>query len=117
MGSGGYSGAIYSSLGGGAVNKCGDTIITQIIVNQNKSTIWLNSSIQDMVYINLNRSSSLPILEVLNQVDGMLIGLLPPNCGWVINCIENGWKYQGIIIKKEGSQYDPKITVNLNGVI
>jgi len=74
------------------------------------------TSVHDEVYINLNKNTSLPILEVLKIVDNKLVGVLPPSYGWVINCIENGWKYQGTITNKEGSQYDPRITVKFNGM-
>jgi len=40
MGSGGYSGGSYGVSGGGPAHKCGDTITTQLIVNQNQSNIW-----------------------------------------------------------------------------
>ncbi|MNW65516.1 hypothetical protein D3C74_439040 [compost metagenome] len=48
--------------------------------------------------------------------DNTLVGIVPPSYGWVINCIYNGWQYHGTIIKKEGTEYNPKITVQLNGV-
>jgi hypothetical protein len=116
MGSGGYSGGNYGGSGGGSGNKCGDTIITQLIVNQNQSNVWSNTSVQDDVYIHLNKNSSLPIIEVLKLVDNSLVGVVPPGYGWAISCIENDWQYQGTIIKKEGSQYDPRITVKLDGM-
>ncbi|RFU69997.1 hypothetical protein [Bacillus sp. V59.32b] len=116
MGGSGYSGANNGGSGGGLVNNCGDTLILQLIVNQNQSSIWLNTSLHDAVYINLNKNSVLPIIEVLKQVDNTLVGVAPPSYGWVIDCIENGWQYQGIIIKKEGSQYNPRITVKLEGL-
>ncbi|BFH60491.1 hypothetical protein [Paenibacillus azoreducens] len=116
MGSSGYSGGSYGGAGGGAVNKCGDTLIIQIIVNQNQGSIWYNTAVSDDVYINLNKTSILPKIEVLKIDDNTLVGVAPPSYGWVINCIENGWKYQGVILKKEGTEYDPRVTVQLSGV-
>lgn len=116
MGSSGYSSGSYGGAGGGASNKCGDTLIIQLIINQHQSSIWSNTAVNDDVYLNLNKGGTLPILEVLRVNDNTPIGVAPPSFGWVINCIDNGWQYQGTIIKKEGSEYDPRITVQLNGV-
>lgn len=116
MGSSGYSGGSYGGSGGGSGNKCGDTLIIQLIVNQNQRSIWSNTVESDDVYISINKGSTLPIIEVLKVKDDTLVGVAPPSHGWVINCIENGWQYQGTIIKKVGTEYDPRITVQLNGV-
>jgi len=116
MGSSGYSSGGYGGTGGGVGNSCGGTLIIQLIINQNQKGIWSITAVNDDVYINLNKSTTLPILEVLRTQDNTLIGVAPPSFGWVINCIDSGWQYQGTIIKKEGSEYDPRITVQLNGV-
>ncbi|MGE7273608.1 hypothetical protein ACQKK5_19355 [Brevibacillus panacihumi] len=115
MGSGGYSGGSYGGSGG-SFNKCGDTLIIPLIVNQNQNSIWSNTALNDDVYINLNKETTLPIIQVLKMTDNSLVGVAPPSYGWVINCIESGWQYSGRIIIKEGTVYDPRITVQLNGV-
>lgn len=116
MGSSGYSSGSYGGTGGGTGNSCGGTLIIQLIINQNQNSIWSITAVNDDVYINLNKKTTLPVLEVLRTQDNTLIGIVPPSFGWVINCIDSGWQYQGTIIKKEGSEYDPRITVQLNGV-
>lgn len=116
MGSGGYSGGNYGAIGGESENKCGSTLIIQLIINSNQSSIWSKVSVDDDVYLNLNKNSRLPIIEILKLRDNMLVGVVPPSYGWVLNCIQNGWKYQGNIIKKEGSKHDPRISVKLDGV-
>jgi hypothetical protein len=116
MGSSGYSGGNYGGTGGSSGNSCGGTLIIQLIINQNQNSIWSNATVNDDVYINLNKKTALPVLEVLKIKDNTVIGIAPPSFGWVINCISSGWQYQGTIIKKEGSDYDPRITVQLSGV-
>jgi hypothetical protein len=116
MGSGGYSGGSYGGSGAGSNNKCGDTLIIQLIINHDRSSVWNNIAVNDDVYINLNKTSSLPIIEVLKITEYSLVGIAPPSYGWVIRCIESGWQYSGVVITKEGTEHDPRITVQLNGV-
>ncbi|XID91614.1 hypothetical protein ACF3MZ_24385 [Paenibacillaceae bacterium WGS1546] len=116
MGSGGYSGVSYGGTGGGAGNKCGDTLIIELIINQNQTGIWSNTALNDDVYLNVNKQSTLPIIEILLSKNNMLIGVAPPSYGWIIGCVDNGWNYFGKIVKKEGTEHNPRITVQLNGV-
>jgi hypothetical protein len=117
MGGSGYTIGNGGSAGGTPTNKCGEKVIILLIVNQNQSEVWEEIRVGDEVSITVNNSGTLPIMEVNKSIDNFRVGIVPPNYGWLLNCIEGGWNYHGAVITKEGSQHDPKITVALNGVM
>jgi len=116
MGSSGYSWTDYGGTGVGTGNKCGDTLIIELIINQNQTSIWSDTALNDDVYLNVNKQSTLPFIEILLSKENMLIGVAPPSYGWIIGCVDSGWSYHGMIVKKEGNEHNPRITVQLNGV-
>lgn len=65
MGSGGYSGTSYGGTGGVTDDKCGGTLIIELIINQNQTSIWSNTALNDDVYLNVNKQSTFPIIEIL----------------------------------------------------
>ncbi len=57
----------------------------------------------------------LPRLEIITLEEELLVGLVPTRYSMLIDCIDNGWRYYGNILKIEGSKYDPKIFVSIKG--
>ncbi|MBO8172981.1 MAG: hypothetical protein H0Z33_13965 [Bacillaceae bacterium] len=114
MGSGGFSS--FGGFGGGTgktVNRCGEKVTILLIVNENQKAVWRNVSVNDEVSIILRNDDTLPVMEVKKEKDNFSIGVVPPKYSWLLKCIEEGWEYKGVVIKKEGNQHDPKVTVEV----
>lgn len=103
---------IYGS--GGLRNKCGDIFEFLVLFSDETGEQFTKIKVGLEIKLNLVKDK-LPKLEVVALNDGMLIGLVPPSYSMLINCIENGWNYNGKIIRIDGDEIDPKIRVRIKG--
>jgi hypothetical protein len=111
---GGGGGGIFIDIING--DQCGKELQFQVLILPGtEQLVWNNCNENDGIFIDVNSKEELPKIEVKKIIDNFLIGLVPPSCVSIIKCIKAGWKYQGKIIKKSGSQYAPEITVLVKG--
>lgn len=117
-------GSYSSGYNGGQIptsqsNYCGGIYNFTVVVSGNKDQIeeiWNKSNEGDNIKIVLVEGD-LPRLEVKRESDDFFIGYVPPTLIKLINCIKNGWKYDGRITHISGNKYQPEIDVEIEGVL
>ncbi|SHJ57050.1 hypothetical protein SAMN05444401_3322 [Clostridium amylolyticum] len=112
----------YSPIHSGGVaqsNYCGGEYEFGVVINdsvEQVESIWNEVREGDCIQVILIEET-LPRLEIRRVSDNFFIGYLPIRLVNLINCIKEGWRYDGYIVNISGNRYSPEIDVKIEGVI
>lgn len=109
-GSGGGGGGIWVDN-----DRCGGefTFLVTISTGDMKK-VWDSCAVGDRVGIQ-STNDTIPKMLIVRELDGLVIGVVPPSASGLLNCIKSGWKYRGKIISKAGNELNSQIKVTVKG--
>lgn len=111
---GSYSG--YGNSRNNGQNKCGGTYEFKVIPSKDIEDIFSEILVGDLVMLSVFKDGSLPTFAVVQMKNSNIIGLVPSRYNFLIQCIDNGWGYEGEVIDVDNSDVQSvkvRVTGNL----